>query len=388
MIIGNMRAPCQSPASISNRFSNTKENCEKVHHFVMIKTEKTGSSTLFSILARFILLHQLNIMVTTKGGHLDLRQDRGSKPGWDIGPWTGMKAEALVHHARYNESLLKRMTYDDTKYITLVREAVPWYESAVRFWPSVAAHKSPDWILNTSGKFYVNRTVLGDDYNGQVKLFHLSQLQWLGFDYKYSHDMEIIKDYIKHVVPKFHIGFLTDQFDASLIRLRREFCWQHVDIFYKSQEVGGRKGKVSPQTLLPLSPEGRAKLVTKEFNLGDQMLYESFNQTWWKSPSVMAEDFWEEVSAFKQMNTEVNTACQGITKDQNYTIEGNRWSDPVTLTYTLCALILHENYSLIKKLAQYAIGQSYDQNIYVVRSRATLNELSNARIRDYLAKTL
>ena len=31
-----------------------RSDCKKVNHFAMIKTEKTGSSTLFSILARFV----------------------------------------------------------------------------------------------------------------------------------------------------------------------------------------------------------------------------------------------------------------------------------------------------------------------------------------------
>lgn len=54
---------------------------EKVTRFALIKTEKTASSTLFSILARFILQNQLNVMVMTKGGHLDVSKPRGAKPG-------------------------------------------------------------------------------------------------------------------------------------------------------------------------------------------------------------------------------------------------------------------------------------------------------------------
>lgn len=49
--------------------------------FVLNKVEKTGSSTLFTILARFILANNLNVMVMTYGGHLDVRTEKGAKPG-------------------------------------------------------------------------------------------------------------------------------------------------------------------------------------------------------------------------------------------------------------------------------------------------------------------
>ena len=50
--------------------------------------------------------------------------------------------------------------------------------------------------------------------------------------------------------------YLTDQFEASLILMRRDFCWDHADIFYKAQEVGGRKQSSKSQSLLPLTPQG------------------------------------------------------------------------------------------------------------------------------------
>lgn len=55
--------------------------------------------------------------------------------GWDIGPNATNKADALIHHARYNCSLLDTVMHPDTKYITLVRDAASWYQSAIRFWP-------------------------------------------------------------------------------------------------------------------------------------------------------------------------------------------------------------------------------------------------------------
>lgn len=43
---------------------------------------------------------------------------------------------------------------------------------------------------------------LRNDYSGVKTLFHLSQLQWLGFDYDQRNDLENIKKYVKNIVDK------------------------------------------------------------------------------------------------------------------------------------------------------------------------------------------
>lgn len=104
--------------------------------------------------------------------------------------------------------------------------------------------------------------------------------------------MTAISEYIKYIVPKFNVIFLTDQFDASLVLLKRRFCWTHEDILYNKMEVGRfRRGGLL---------EGyKKKLVSSEMNLGDQMLYRAFNKTWWEQPDVNSRDFWNEVRSNK-----------------------------------------------------------------------------------------
>ena len=50
-------------------------------HFILTKIEKTGSSTLASIFARFALKHRSNVMTMTYGGHLDVTKAKGQVPG-------------------------------------------------------------------------------------------------------------------------------------------------------------------------------------------------------------------------------------------------------------------------------------------------------------------
>lgn len=98
---------------------------------------------------------------------------------------------------------------------------------------------------------------------------------------------------------RFDIGLLTDQFDAGLILLKRRFCWSHADIFYKRQEVGVSRGKKT------LSDEAKRILLSPEFNLGDQLLYEAFNATWWSRPEVRDPDFLAEVAVMNAHSLKV-----------------------------------------------------------------------------------
>ena len=82
---------------------------------------------------------------------------------------------------------------------------------------------------------------------------------------------------------------LTEQLDASLIVLRRRYKWNHLDIFYKSQIVAGSRK-------IKFSEEAEKKLLSSKRNLGDPILYEAANETWWKQDELLESDVWEEVN--------------------------------------------------------------------------------------------
>lgn len=82
--------------------------------------------------------------------------------------------------------------------------------------------------------------------------------------------------------------FLTDEFDASLIRMRRAFCWDHSDILYKSGEVYGAGTTY-------ISPEDRARILSPELNQAELWLYEAFKSKL-RSKYPDNNDIAEEVS--------------------------------------------------------------------------------------------
>jgi len=46
-----------------------------------------------------------------------------------------------------------------------------------------------------------------------------------------------------------------------------------------------------------LTKEDEQKILSPNVNLGEKLLYDTFNSTWWRQEEVKTDDFWEEVRA-------------------------------------------------------------------------------------------
>ncbi|KAF6036098.1 GAL3ST1 [Bugula neritina] len=145
---------------------------------------------------------------------------------------------------------------------------------------------------------------------------HNNFLQWLGFNVKKSNDKKAIKDYIDFVERRFKLVMFTEYFDESLVLLRRTMNWSMTDIFYSyANEATKKSGTV-------LSPDDINKLLNIKHNLGDWMLYQHFNKSFWEKVSTQPE-FFDEVKVFKQLNTKVREFCfsQELEKDKSLKLE-------------------------------------------------------------------
>ena len=85
---------------------------------------------------------------------------------------------------------------------------------------------------------------------------------------------------------------LKEQFTASLLILRRRFCWSYTDIFFKI-------GNVKNSARLEFEDEDKAKLI--EWNYGEFWYYEAMNRTWWSQDEVKSGEIFEEVRCFSSL---------------------------------------------------------------------------------------
>lgn len=65
-------------------------------------------------------------------------------------------------------------------------------------------------------------------------------------------------------------------------------CWEYTDLFYSSVELTNSASS-------NISEEARDKLLSAQANLGEQLLYEAANESWWRQPELQQPDFWQEV---------------------------------------------------------------------------------------------
>ncbi|XP_067951422.1 galactose-3-O-sulfotransferase 2-like [Watersipora subatra] len=321
-----------------NSVEQLKEN-KPVQRFVMTKVEKTGSSTLRGILARFIINNKLNVLTSCKGHHITWT----IKKSWTIGPRKEEKADALVNHALYNKSVLQKFMKPGYKHIALVREPISWFKSAVRFFtkpdPNEIRNRfrftnpgplKPEEVATNDSLLFVTRKHPGlpDAW------FHLGQLLWYGFNYADRNNITAINSFIASLIKQVDVIMLYDQLDASLVLLKRKFHWTFLDIFYKSYGFTTKSEE-------ELSKKSIERILSKEVNLGDKLLYDSMNQTWWSYPELREQHFWQEVKHFKELNREVNAYCSRKHEldDGVFVIPASEWHEALYVTHQLCSYL-------------------------------------------------
>ncbi|XP_067944509.1 galactose-3-O-sulfotransferase 3-like [Watersipora subatra] len=324
-----------------------------VHHFAMTKVSKTGSTTMFGVLARRIIQYKLNLVIPKSGAFLFWNRPNS----WKIGPRSG-RAEALIHHSLYNKTMMDEVLEPDYKYIALAREPVSWFLSAINYYTpylrkkkllghNLSLHQTPsaDYVVTNKNLLYAPKS-----FGNAQTYFHLVQLQFTGFDYREKDNLSAINQHIASYISNVDVIILTEVYDASLLILKKRFSWSYQDIFYTKLVVG--KPKHGP----PISEKNRKTLLSPEVNLGDKLLYDRLNETWWKQPELEDYYFWDEVAYFSQINLNLTKVwCPQALKSYNpVTIPESYWHEELTLSLRFCKLLIRFSSKKYKRLREYA----------------------------------
>ena len=103
------------------------------------------------------------------------------------------------------------------------------------------------------------------------------------------------------------LPLINERFDASLVMMRRRFHWEYRDIFYKRKNQRKIEKKY-------LSETWRKEFLSLDVNLGDLLLYEAMNSSWYRQPEVQQEDFWDEVSSNYICKNWIETSFKNMLK--------------------------------------------------------------------------
>ncbi|XP_067943612.1 galactose-3-O-sulfotransferase 3-like isoform X2 [Watersipora subatra] len=323
--------------------------------FVLVVT--VGCIVLTGVLMRNHGMTDRRYSVSDNG---EDEMEKSQHAGWTIGPRKEEKADTLVNHALYNKSFLQKFMKPGYKHIALVREPISWFKSAVRFFTKFDRGEirnrfhytkpgplKPEEVATNDSLLFVTRFYEGLPH----AWFHLGQLLWYGFNYADRNNITAINSFITSLIKQADVIMLYDQLDASLVLLKRKFHWTYLDIFYKSYGFTTKSEE-------ELSKKSIERILSEDVNLGDKLLYDSMNRTWWNYPELREQHFWEEVKHFKELNREVNTYC--LTKNELYqgvfVILASEWHEALHVTHQLCSYLRlpSTNTNMINQINDYA----------------------------------
>ncbi|XP_067939520.1 galactose-3-O-sulfotransferase 3-like [Watersipora subatra] len=235
------------------------------------------------------------MMSTNKGSLVNTREMSPGK-SWRIGP-DSEHPNLMEQHARYSHRFYQKHFPNNTVYITSIRDPVKWFISFVDFMKAYRG-VNPRQVLEEDVLFYMER----DHITGMQRQVHNNFLQWLGFDVYKSSIRKEVDEYIHFIDSHFLLVMITEYFDESLVLLKRLMNWSMADIFYTyANEAVKKSGTV-------LTSDEKRKLLDKDHNLGDWLLYQHFNKSFWEKISKQ-EEFHEEVAVFKKLQVKVHDFC-------------------------------------------------------------------------------
>ena len=299
------------------------QTCTSWKTLVFIKSHKTGSTTLQTIVNRFGFFHNLSFVFnkqSAKNGHFYFLPVTSDSPAKYFLPPLNVSAkdfkmytnyDMLAVHVRYNRTAMDGFMKNGTKYISIIREPSTQWESAFsqflfeEAFPNASAIPSESWIDKFLEKpSYYRERLRSMSYEGVMgrRWYYAqnSQMYDLGLDTgRDFYNETIINATIRKLEKEFTLILITEYFDESLLILKKELCWDFDDIVYLPKNL-----RISRRNL---SDAVRQKI--RLFNYADVLLYDYFNKTLWKKIKEYGPKFEHDLRYFRELNQDIFQQC-------------------------------------------------------------------------------
>ncbi|XP_070535741.1 galactose-3-O-sulfotransferase 3-like isoform X2 [Ptychodera flava] len=341
-----------------------KQQSTQLHDVCFIKTRKTASTTLSSILNRYALTHNLSLALmktNTRSGHFNIIPIREDSPrelflpplGVKPGDWTNYKYNMMTVHVRYNRSAFETFMNPGTKYISILRETCSHFESDFVYYRIPAVVKSIKENINIEEtlqeyfrdpEYYWEQTM--NDYGEKFKFFTRNvQAFDLGLDHIYHNDTDVLNTFIRKLKDEIDLMLITEYFDESLLLLKKLLRWDWNDVMYIARNMRPQNTTRATLTL------DLCKKI-KEWNSADDMLYQTFNKTFWSRVKEYGKDWQRDLDKMKrqlrtiQSNCSVTTATSVKRSHERVVYKIHNSSS------TLCKLLTVNNNNITQEIMQ------------------------------------
>ncbi|XP_033116566.1 galactosylceramide sulfotransferase-like [Anneissia japonica] len=290
-------APSEEKTEIRHTVHPTvkRDNCTMVDHIVFVKTHKTASTTLASILQRFGFTRNLTFTLGKRGhilSSVNLFQ-RSMIPAlpqksklFDK-PLNGY--HLLTNHVRYNRPEMDAVVRN-AKYITIIREPAAHFESTFGYFEmakrlKLTNHSNPiEVFMKNPSKFLAKKFYMWQRAKN-------GQLYDLGLEHQVHNDLYHVQYKIRQLDSEFDLVLLSEYFDESLILLKKLMCWSFDDILYVSNGIRSSSHRYD------LNDQLRARI--RKWNSADVMMYNHFNKTLWRKIKEYGDGFKSDLAEFR-----------------------------------------------------------------------------------------
>ncbi|XP_038053973.1 galactose-3-O-sulfotransferase 4-like [Patiria miniata] len=279
------------------------EHCQAKHRIVFVKTHKTSSSTVTTMLQRYGYKNNLNFALPTRSHvfsqfvkfqasrvfQYDLQDAKGGLVWPALGGF-----HILANHARYNRSEQDALI-PNAFYFTVIREPASQFESAFNF------YRMDRYMPTMADIFQIDPDLFSFSSNSKpIGFMRNGQMFDLGLEQD-SQDNISVGEKINSLSHEMDLVMIKEYFDESLILLKKMLCWDFDDITYVSQLV--RKSSVRKNLSIDLMEK------IYKWNHADVKLYRHFNRTLWEKIHAYGPGFWNDLETFRQINAEVTKQC-------------------------------------------------------------------------------
>lgn len=310
------------PSNGGFRYETTSP-CTPQESIVYIKTHKTGSTTVQTVLYRYGLSRNFSFVLRRTNpinGHIRYLHVTEDSPKEMFLPLLGegeclfrgynMSAVHVVHNKRVFETFMN----PGTKYITILRNPVSQFLSAFVFFDlgkNMEGNSNETKLLNYLKCKEWKRSPYSKN----------SQSKDLGLKTTDFDNQTKINAFIRRLDDEIDLVLIHEYFDESIVLLVRELCWKLEDAIFT---ILNNRSLTKPTP----SPEILNKLST--FNRADFLLYEHFNKTFWKRIEGHGHGFWEDLKVFRQLQSELADRClktSSLSKGQDPGKDGDAYCD-------------------------------------------------------------
>lgn len=271
----------------------------------LVKTHKTGSSTLFRILSNFVFRRGMPIMFPEDHHHLGWPHSFPGQENEVVAPQH--QYEFIGHHAVFNSEKWRSYLAPHPHFTSLLREPSSQAVSAYNYyfeswsWPefikTVSETQAP-----RSTKFDFDLKVTPYLLNPQA--WDLGWYEYVGFTTEYDRNDSVIQTWLDDLQEKhFTAGMvLTEYYDEGLVILAKSLkCTPDEFAYIRQNEGSNRSFTPSADQLQQL-----ANLYTV-----DRALYDHFNKTFWDMwLGIDAVERNRHLSQLRNTSAHLDACCQ------------------------------------------------------------------------------